>query len=184
MRLLILVFIICYGVAPATGQKRITFSSQNYVGLLEGESGSALTLQTINGVKYKTWFTGIGTGLDYYQLRSIPVFLSANKDFSIKRNVLYLSVDGGTNIPWVKDLNTRWENPEFKRGPFIATGIGYKLKINDDKQALLFNAGYSFKRLRSEVNVTSPCLSPPCAVDIEKTRYDFNRISLRAGLEF
>ncbi len=168
----------------AEAQKPFTFSSQNYLGLLEGEDGSALNLQTINGIKYKSWFTGIGTGLDYYRFRSIPLFLSVNKDFQLKSVLFYLNADGGLSIPWVKDFNNGWNNPDFKMGLYAATGIGYKIHINQQKQAVLLNAGYSFKRLTAETEVIFPCFNPPCPVDIEKTKYNLNRVLVKAGFEF
>src|SRR5437773_4082956 len=82
-------------------QRKTNFSSQNYIGILEGEHGSKFQLQTINGIKLKTWFVGLGTGIDWYYRRSIPLFFSLNKDFFKKGNRnFYFAADGGVNFPW------------------------------------------------------------------------------------
>jgi hypothetical protein len=55
-------------------KKTILFHSINQVGILAGSSDATLQLQTINGINTKTWFAGLGVGLDYYYVRSVPFF--------------------------------------------------------------------------------------------------------------
>src|SRR5215510_11349763 len=101
---LVLITLFVAACIPVTAQNKVNFSSQNYLGLLEGEHGSEFQLQTINGVMYKSWFAGLGTGLDWYYLRSIPVFASVNKSFFKKgKRSFYASADGGINYPWKTD---------------------------------------------------------------------------------
>ena len=45
-------------------QQKPRFSTQNMVGLLVGGSDNAPQVQTINGLVYRNWFTGIGTGIN------------------------------------------------------------------------------------------------------------------------
>src|SRR5262245_10910836 len=105
MKLFLVIAIIIMSTT-ALAQRHTTFSSQNYVGLLEGEQGSKFQLQTINGIKYKTWFAGLGTGIDWYYRRSVPAFMSLNKDFLIrgKRN-FFIATDVGANFPWLVEKN-------------------------------------------------------------------------------
>lgn len=57
------------------GQKNgVGFSTTIQAGLLEGEDGSAFGLKTFGSVQRKGGSAGIGVGLDYYNIRSIPVF--------------------------------------------------------------------------------------------------------------
>ncbi len=81
---IITVFIILQsttGSAQKPGnEKGVHFRSVNQVGILAGSSDANLQLQSINGIKYKTGFVGLGVGLDYYYARSIPVFLDLRKD--------------------------------------------------------------------------------------------------------
>lgn len=177
--LLLTVTVICAGA-----QKPFRFASQNYMGLLEGQQGSALSLQTVNGLVFRSWFAGVGAGLDYYRFRSVPLFLSLNKNFTPQKNALYLSADGGITFPWLKGTPNPWNNTEYKEGLYLATGVGYKIAINNRRQAVLFNAGYSFKHINADREVVSPCLVPPCPVDTEKTDYRLKRLLFRAGFEF
>ncbi|HVY74956.1 MAG TPA: hypothetical protein VG890_09015, partial [Puia sp.] len=77
-----------------SSSKAWQFHSINQVGLLEGESGSSWQLQTVNGMSYKSWFAGIGVGLDYYRLRGIPLFLDLRKTFGHSRNKPFVYADG------------------------------------------------------------------------------------------
>ena len=67
--------------------KIFEFSSALRAGLLNGEADKAGTeIQIVGGINYKTWFTGLGGGIDYYaNLKSIPLFIDVRKDFKEKR---------------------------------------------------------------------------------------------------
>ncbi|MFI5151955.1 MAG: hypothetical protein ACHQET_01395 [Chitinophagales bacterium] len=73
-----------------TADKAWVFHSYNQIGLLEAETGSAFQIQSVNGMQYKSWFGGIGVGLDYYRFRSIPFFLDLRKSFQSDGNGLFL----------------------------------------------------------------------------------------------
>ena len=73
---IIIAFIFSTGLNAQTKPK---FQSQNFIGVLGGEKDASFQIQTINGVQYRTWFSGIGTGLDFYFQRSVPLFLSVGK---------------------------------------------------------------------------------------------------------
>ena len=169
-------------------QKKNGFASNNYVGILEGDDGSAFQLQTINGYRFNGWFAGLGLGLDYYRLRSVPFFLSLKKDFSLKNRGFYVTLDGGTNFAWVEDEENqnRWSpyiSREWRPRLFWGSGLGYKfgLKNND---AVLLNLGYSFKRMHEVRQVPTMCINPPCPTTEESYDYQLKRVSLRLGYEF
>src|SRR6185295_18507230 len=115
MRSLFIVAFVFLGIC-ASAQKKASFSSRNYVGLLEGEHGSSLQLQTINGVQFSGWFVGLGAGIDWYYRRSIPVFTSVDKDFLKKgKRSFYLSGNVGINLPWqTDDYHNEWGYNETK----------------------------------------------------------------------
>ncbi len=111
-------------------KKEIRYNSIVQVGLLEGEQGSALQLQTIQGVKFKTWSAGIGAGLDYYHTRTIPLFLDVRKAFSNKEKAAFVYASGGYNFPWVKKYDaTLFPLPETNGGLYYTAGVGYQLPI-------------------------------------------------------
>ncbi len=77
---------ILTGIVDAQEKKSaLKFSSINSVGLLSGQSQTSFTMQTINGVKYKTWFTGIGQALIIMDTAAFLCFLISEK-VSVTKN--------------------------------------------------------------------------------------------------
>jgi hypothetical protein len=93
----ILGFLVISSICHAQKNAAWQFHSINQLGLLEGQIGSAFQIQTINGAQYKSWFGGIGIGLDYYRFRSIPLFLDFRKDFG-KKISSFLFMQMGASI--------------------------------------------------------------------------------------
>src|SRR4026209_3052037 len=94
--------------AQETKKERKFFSSQISSGVVEGEQGTSFHVEMINGIHYKTWFGGIGTGLDYYYFRSIPVYLSGIKYLSKQNHSFFIQGDAGMNFAWVEDRMNFW----------------------------------------------------------------------------
>lgn len=181
--LLIITAIFIY--SSLSSQEKWIFSSQNYAGILEGESGSAFQLQTINGFKHKTLFAGIGAGIDYYFQRSIPLFISISKFLPAGKLPLFFSGDVGVNFPWVrKDLYYIHNSGEYYSSLYWAGGLGYKFGFKKNTNAVLLNFGYSYKHLINKTAYTNPCLIPPCPVSTERYDYRLRRLSLKVGWMF
>ena len=171
-----------------SAQIKISFSTQNYAGLLEGANGSALQLQTINGMKYKTFFAGLGTGLDWYYQRSIPFFLSLNKEFFNKnKKSIYIAANVGLNFPWREKTPDDWDYGAYGKyhsGSYWSSGIGYRIGVGKNNDAVLLQLGYSYKHLSEKITSVLPCFNPPCPENTE--RYDFylRRLSVMLGWSF
>lgn len=186
MKNFILLLLLAFCVGTTSAQTKPGFRSQNYLGLIEGRAGSAFQFQTINGVQYGTWFGGLGAGLDWYLYRSMPVFLSLNKDFKAGNRTFFLSLDGGTNFAWEK-RKSEWG--EFEASKFYprfygGMGIGYKAGLKNNKDAVIFSLGYSYKQLRERQTKYAYCYNPPCQITYEYYDYKTNRVSLRLGWQF
>ncbi len=185
MKRVLLVLFVGLQFISAQGQNKFQFHSQNYIGLLEGSKGSAFGFTTINGIQHNTWFVGLGTGLDWYFTRTVPLFLSFNKDFKKDKNTWFVSLDAGTNFEWTKGLSQgEFYNSKFTPGFFGGSGIGYKAYFRQKKEAFLFGIGYSFKRLKEKREITTFCLTPPCPNIVEYYDSKLNRLSIRMGLQF
>ncbi|MEO7984421.1 MAG: hypothetical protein ABI688_10105 [Bacteroidota bacterium] len=181
----IILLMICSCIwSSVAAQKKWKFSSQNYAGILEGESGTGFQLQTINGFRYKTWFTGIGTGLDYYYQRSVPLFVSVSKFLPPGKLPLYFSGDAGINFPWIKNGIYFQDPGSYSSSLYWAGGIGYKFGSRKRNDAVLLNFGYSFKHLINETEYTNPCLVPPCPVFTDRYDYRLRRVSVKLGWMF
>lgn len=175
-----------------SAQNKIKFSSRNYIGFLEGEHGSKFQLQTVEGITYKTWFAGVGSGFDWYYMRSIPVFLSLSRDFLKKGNRnFYVSADGGINFPWKDDkFPDQWSYQKEKYFPgfYWESGVGYKIGIGKKTDALLLHLGYSYKFTREKADpILLYFTNPSGFYDNESTqRFDYHlrRVSLKIGWNF
>jgi hypothetical protein len=158
-----------------------SFSALLQGGSLEGESSSYLQLQTIFGMRYKTWFAGIGTGIDYYTYRGYPLFLDVRKSFSRKATAPFLYADGGIHIPYRKNEKSDWAESNYKNGFYYDVGAG--LKFSFSKLGGLFaSAGYSYKQ--GEKRQKQQYCPFGCVENINTYTYNFNRLSLKLGWQF
>lgn len=182
--LILLLLLLCNLSIKAQEVK--SFSSQNLVGLLEGSNGSAFQLQTINGIKFNKWFTGIGTGLDYYFIRSVPVFLSVNHNFLSANKTPFISADAGINFAWMKRDINEWGGPissNFSPSAYWSGNFGYRLGLKNN-DAVVMLLGYSFKELKEKQEREVFCINPPCPSAAENFVYKLKRVSLRVGYQF
>jgi hypothetical protein len=184
----IIAFIFLIACCSLQAQDKVAFSTQNYVGLLVGSNGSNPQIQTINGIRFKKWFTGIGTGIDWYYQRSIPVFLSVERGFRVapKKNI-YFSSGAGINFPWRDNAYNDWNwgsVSETKNGLFWNAGFGYKISVSKTNDAILLYFGYSNKVYSEKIKTTYPCLVGPCPENIETYKYNLQALSVKVGYGF
>lgn len=127
---------------------KLRFSSINQAGLLSGAAGQAATLQSINGVQKDNWFTGVGIGLHYYGMRSIPLFVDVRKAFGQKPNRPFVYADAGVHLPWETQVQLQRKGYEKSdsKGLYCDAGVGYAL-TGIHKRSILLSAGYSYKKM-------------------------------------
>jgi hypothetical protein len=193
-KLMAIMFVIAFA-ANCFGQQKIPvksahFHSINNMGLMEGQTGSAFQLQTVNGIQYKSWFGGIGLGLDYYRFRTIPLFADIRKEFGKAGNKFFVFADAGISFYWQKDKDVKQFpiDDKFENGFFGETGVGYKFKLNS-KVAFLFSGSYSCKKLTETGNTYYyipfyTTVDPTYPNPAEKINYHLNRLLLNVGIEF
>jgi hypothetical protein len=184
------IFFSCMLLACSTGytQGKAKFSSQIAAGLLVGETNTEFQLQTINGLKWKKWFGGIGAGIDWYNVRTVPVFASVNRDIYKKgKNIFLLTGDIGVNFPWAQSYMSYLDfsyGSDYKPGLYWASGVGYKFGVGKGDNALMMNFGYSYKQSKQEISNLYPCFNPPCTPSVETYDYRLKRLSIRLGWIF
>lgn len=160
------------------------FQSVIQGGLLEGGTGPSWNLQTLNGAYYKTWFAGIGVGLDYYMMRTIPWFVDVRKELFKKRRTPFLYADAGIHFDWLKSKEKPgWGSGDYNRGLYYDAGAGYKLGLGV-RDALLISVGYTLKTLREERLLVPQCIQAPCNPSVEYYNYTFTRLNLKVGWQF
>lgn len=186
MKTFVQVLLLFLSLQVAAQQKRIIFESSVQGGLLEGESGSAFQLGTINGIQYKKWSAGIGAGLDYYHTRSIPLYLAFRKTFGSGTKAPFLYANGGYHFPWLTtEDKSWWYSAESKGGLYFDAGIGYQLPVFKKNSALFFTAGFSQKNFTHE-RTDGPVIAiyPPIPPSTRFYEYNMRRLSIQTGLRF
>lgn len=181
LSLLLLLNCFC-GSAQQSGYKLQTMVQG---GLIEGESGNAFQLHTVNGFQYKTWFAGVGAGLDYYHVRSIPVFLNVRKAFQNSEKTPFVYLSGGYHFPWLKEEDKLWHITETSGGLYYDAGLGYQLPVGK-KSSLFFSAGFSQKRYQEKVtdDVWIAIWPWPGPQQTRLVDYNLRRLSIQTGIRF
>ncbi len=185
MRLMFAVSLMCC-VISGWGQDKLRFNSRNHIGLLEGQSGSAFQLHSINGVTFKRYFAGLGAGLDYYGSRSVPAYISLSADARLKPRTFFITAGAGLNFPWNTDNLPDWNTVSRKSTPgfYGAAHLGYRVHTRSGKDAFMLSLGYSYKHHREMREFREFCTNPPCGLAKEFMDYYYRRVSLLLGWQF
>jgi hypothetical protein len=184
--LLIIILFSIFLSFSSTGQDvKAKYSTVNQVGLLSGAKGDWLTVQTINGVKKQKWFAGAGVGLDYYNVRTIPLFLDVRRYMLNKKNTPFAYADAGINFLWLNDSQKAEKSfPTSSPGLFYDLGIGWKLS-GKNNGGFILSAGYTFKQVKEKVKyMWWPAPTPQLeAENYERYNYLYRRIVVKVGLQ-
>jgi hypothetical protein len=160
------------------------FSSINQFGITTGENNNSVLLQSINGFRYKTWFIGVGVGLDTYYAKTVPLFLDLRKNLFLKPTTPFLYVDGGLQVMGEKRTQKGdWLTKKYDPGPYYDMGVGYQIGLRN-KSAILMSAGYSLKHLSYENYSEVVCIRAPCPNDRSYYNFRLNRLSFKVGYQF
>lgn len=169
---------------PAKKGCSCSFSSINQIGVLNGSKGAYFQIQTINGIKYKTWFAGVGAGIDFYTRGGFPVFLDVRKDIFEKQSTPFLYADAGIHlVPDRIEKVSQWYQNTYSNGFYGDAGIGYKLAIRA-RSRLLVSSGYSYKNINRRYEYLDACSTSRCYENYYTYKSYLHRFSLKVGLQF
>ncbi|RYZ58314.1 MAG: hypothetical protein EOO14_09890 [Chitinophagaceae bacterium] len=184
MRIVLQLALLLFCVQASAQEKSPLFQSTVQLGLLEGENGSAFQLQTVHGFNLKTWFAGVGTGLDYYHTRTIPLFVSLRKSFSHGVKTPFVYFNGGYHFPWLRQQDKLWAETKASGGLYYDAGIGYQLPVMKTS-ALFFTAGFSQKNFQTSTDYNYYIdIWPQPAPQRTVHDYSLRRLSIQTGLRF
>ncbi len=160
----------------------IHFQSILQTGLLTGKTKLGFQVQSINGIKWNTFSAGIGTGLDNYVIKTIPVFFDARTDIFRKNNSPFLFIDAGPQFLLKQDSHPHnYYDPYYKAKFYFNAGAGYKVNLFA-KNAIIISAAISLKNIAEKQNTI--CDFAPCPENVPpviNNKYVFKRFSLQAG---
>jgi hypothetical protein len=182
-----IVFLFCFCHSIHAQKQQIKFSGINQFGILTGKSDQTYQLQTINGVRYKTWFAGVGAGLEEYYRKTIPVFIDLRRYLFSGKATPFAYADLGFSFPYEKNEEAEWQRSEYKKGLYYDLGVGYSIPLKGSL-AFNFSAGYCHKELHESRYYRSFWDFPPYDQSAwnKDADYDFTfrRISIKAALQF
>ena len=164
-----------------------TFESYNAIGWLSGDGFVHGQMQSVNGFSKGAFYAGAGLGMDFYRVRSVPLFLDLRYRLGKGKNKWYAYGDGGYHFPADNEsdvLYTGASEHHFEGGLFYDAGIGYQLGLTK-KDALFFSAGFSEKWMSEDYVIIPFCPGPGfCDPYEESAEYRFRRISVKIGWKF
>jgi hypothetical protein len=193
MKQVFTIIIVLYAMpalAQKTGNPKLAVIEE--VSILNGNS-TVSAAHSLSALFFKNgWGFGAGAGIDYYKVRSVPVFLSGRKEFGKTDHHLFGYAQLGYNIALA--LNSQhfhpgnsWSfgNSRFRNGVYSDFGIGYAL-LNKKRKGLEFSMGYSLKTLTESYTETIIRDFPPYGgAEFEHSfRYSLNRLALKVGFRF
>jgi hypothetical protein len=187
LRLLIITLLVFLTAREAAGQHQLPYRGSVSLGMLMGESSSALQVQTVHGVQYKQWQAGLGIAVDNYRYRTVPLFMEVRRMLPLKTNHLFLYAGGGPNLLWLTSQQKQdimiTNQTKFHAGWYGDLGAGYQLALAGNKNAVSLSAGYSLKTLRTVTQDYSPIAYDAPPVFSERT-YTLGRIVVKLGISF
>lgn len=181
----ILIISFLLSASTSAQKKKIRFQSVNQFAIVGGESHVNTAFQTVNGIKFSDWFSGIGIAIDYYKYQTLPLFFDGRWYFGEdKRGFIYGDI--GYDFPFKnkpgREINY-YQSYHFTGGLYSDLGIGYQVRLYK-KSSLSFSLGYSSKELKTKVGWAYQCIAAPCRVDYSNYEFSLNRMILKAGLVF
>ncbi|WP_336517418.1 hypothetical protein [Pollutibacter soli] len=164
---------------------KVNFASYNTFNLLHSVESVHAGLQTVNGVSINNTFIGAGVAIDWYGMRSVPMFADFRQVFNLGRATFFAYGDIGYNGPWYKkEPATMWgySHQSTDGGIYYDIGAGYLIPFRK-RNAMILSAGYSVKEMAKSYQQVG--WGWPTEEDLyEKFNYKYRRLSVKIGWRF
>ena len=164
---------------------QLIYRSVNSFGMIAGSKESKFQVLTTHGFQYKGWYAGIGTGVDNYHRRTVPVVFSLLRDIWPKKT-MFLQTNIGAQFLWEDRPPASVNSLSYKAMPgfFAEAGAGFRINLGSEGQGILFGTYYSYKSLTEKAVFTRWCNNPPCSLLTEYYNARLNRWAFKMGLVF
>jgi hypothetical protein len=173
--ILLLVLTACRTAAQK--QRSLAWYIKPQAVLLNGDHKVSGAAQVSGGVRIcNQWFVGAGGAVDYYKVRSAPVFLEAMGKLNKRPAAPFLYTKLGYNIAWPLEYQRTkngWDNSVFNNGWYAEGGLGYTWPT-DGNGTIQLSLGYSVKTLQ-EKYTEYPWGNAP---SVRTRDYTFNRLAV------
>ena len=112
------------------------FVNMTSIGCLAGSSHNSqvapFSLLMVNGYRSSDgFFTGIGTGIEFFSTNYLPLFLDLRYDLFGTDVVPYVMAKGGYGLPLSSDRSEYDISYEYSGGFLFGTGIGLKIRTRN-----------------------------------------------------
>ncbi len=191
MKKICLLFLVfsCIQTSAQSIKKRTSYLKPQ-LGILNGNQDNSFQFQLLGGIVSKNWQVGMGAGLDYYKVRSVPLFADIRRYFG-GDNKVFAFVNAGCNIPWALDKQYKTsfivgggtEKSKFEMGWYTDLGVGYDIRLGANRN-LSLSLGYSMKTVSERYNESIWVWGNTLPFITErKLDYTFQRLSFKAGFD-
>lgn len=186
------IFILANTIIAQTNSNpdKITYYLIPQIALLNGDNAVSGQIQLTGGIVKKKWAIGIGTAIDYYKVRTVPLFIDLRTRLG-KKQLLFSYINLGSNIAWPLETQYSyslqpWNNEKssFSNGVYTDLGIGYHLVNKKNNRGAILSLGYSMKTVSESYLEIRYRDFPPYTTDTFQRKFDytFNRIVIRLGI--
>jgi hypothetical protein len=143
------ILLLCIGISCiANAQSKIHYTGSVEGGLLKGSNPAKCFVFTTQGIAYKNYTFSIGSGVDFYSFRSVPLFIDAKRKFGNRAVEPFIQAAAGINITSPNSTDAKilyqYAGGDFNTGFFAKTGGGLIFGAQKNPKVLL-SAGYSYK---------------------------------------
>jgi hypothetical protein len=159
------------------------------LGLINGDRYVSGQVALVGGKEKDGWGIGIGAAVDYYKLRTLPVFVDVRKNITNADWPVFAYANFGVNIPAPLETQTRvyspWYNTSdsrYQAGLYTDLGLGYAM-LNKKHRGFVMSIGFSSKGNTEKYMETIYNDFPPYKANQyeRKLSYSFNRVILKLG---
>ncbi len=165
----------------------IRFSAIASMARLSGESQKLFAYQAVAGLRWQSWFGGIGAAYDRYGYKSIPVFFDIRRYINAKKSWQpYVYGDAGVNLALYSDQMPRKSDDRdyvtFRPAFYGEAGVGIDKRVSR-KLAFSLSAGYSYKQFSYvKYNQFSIWSNVRERDNSQRFDYHYRRYSIKLGI--
>lgn len=184
-------FLLLAGVYAQQEKNRLYVIPQ--MGLLNGDNFVSGQVALSCGYDLKNISVGLGVAVDYYKMRTIPVFAELRAPLG-KSKQPFLYLNAGPNFTWPlqSQYTQHWvalptpgvQRDRYTVGIYGDVGFGYAFPLAKTNK-LLLSIGYSLKTINQSYNETVVTeFAPFTLVTRERElNYSLSRVMVRVGIK-
>lgn len=176
---IILLLLSCFSQAHSQVMREKGLYILPQAGLLKGEGKYSGQGTVVGGMEYKGWGFGIGAGIDWYRVRTIPVVVDIRRSVTVGRQPFFVYANAGWNIIVPRDKEY-FSNGSG--GAYGEAGLGYAV-LNKKKKGLLLSVGFTSKTVTQKFKETIYTWNTPYETE-KRYDYTFNRFVFKLGYKF